>query len=130
MIPVFLSLALPGGITDPGYNGRARLRSTSHDPPEILECIQSRVMPVAPARLESVAAHDLPTRQLEACRHIGHVRARNVAQHIRFTTAQSAWTGAAKSFQRQVGFHTVSPANGELVPNQLHIFQFESHEKG
>ena len=86
-------------------------------------------MAIGPTWLESVAADELPADQLETRRGVADVRPRNVAEDVRFAATARAWTGATEPLQRQIRFDAVVPRHGELVADQLHVFDSERHER-
>jgi hypothetical protein len=82
---------------------------------------------VAPARLERVTANHLPAYEFETRGRITYIRPRNVSENIRLATTSRTGTGPPKPFEREVGFHPITPSNGQLIPDQLDIGQIKTH---
>ena len=82
-------------------------------------------MPVAPARLQGVAADDIKTIELKTLCSVGHGGSDDIAENIRLTTARRTRAGTTKKLQVQKRFGVVIPLNRKLVPDLLNVCRLQ-----
>ena len=84
-------------------------------------------MSIAPARLQRVTADNFEAGEFKTCLGVTHVRAHDVAEHIRFAAARRARTRAAQKLQIEERLCPVVPLNGQLIPDLLNIRRLQTH---
>jgi len=91
-------------------------------PPQILEAVDARVMPVGPERLQTVATDGLNAHHLERGRDQRRRRCpMKLSQHIPFALAACTGTRLAKLCQGNETFAAVRPRDGQLGSDNLDV---------
>jgi hypothetical protein len=94
---------------------------------QVSKAVNSRAVPVCPAGLQGVSAHQIETDELKAFVRVGHVRPQNITENIRFAAASCAWTRASEHFEFQERFFSVVPGNRQFVSDLLDINGLQTH---
>jgi hypothetical protein len=123
IILIFTTL---GKLLLAGIRSRIKIRrkrlGSSGETTKVLEGIKAGAVTIGPARLERIAADELPAGQLETGFGIAHVRPIDVAQYVRLAATGSAGTRASQTFQQKIGLIPVIPPHGELFADELNVF--------
>ena len=100
---------------------QASLTGSFSQASEISKAINARAVSIGPARLQRIAAYQIKADKLKTFVTVIHMRARDVAQHIRFASAYCARTGAAEKLQREVRLRLVVPRERQFVADHLRV---------
>jgi hypothetical protein len=95
--------------------------------PQISKAVNSAAVSIRPARLQRITAYQIEAGELETLLGVAYARARDIAEHIRFTAARCTWTYTPQRFEVEKRFLPVVPGNGKLIADLLNVCWLQAH---
>jgi hypothetical protein len=95
--------------------------------PQISKAVNSAAVSIRPAWLQRIPTHQIKACELETFLGVAYARARDTAEHIRFSTARCAWTYTPQRFEIEKRLLPVVPGNGKLIANLLNVCWLQAH---